>query len=77
MKSTKCEKNKVTEIKFPKLMICGDRKLIILATSKGMNGIEGTVVFRDATEPHPLGYYCDTWNSARFKDFLGTVTLSN
>ena len=77
MKSTFTIKTLPKVDKFPKLMINKTKKLIILATDKNFNGIQGIVVYRSADDPHHLGYYSETWNTVCFKDFLGTVTLSN
>jgi len=58
---------------FPKLLKGID--VVVLFTSERV----GTVVFREdkAFSGTPLGYWDDTWYSAQFSDFHGTVQLRN
>lgn len=78
---------KSEEIKFPCLMICKDKPLIIIATSYAndngkmkINMVKGTVVYSEKTDSlslhHEIGYH-STWWLPVFGKFDGKIELSN
>lgn len=72
MKSIVNQKEEVKEKGFPKLMISESSKNVVWFSKSEV----GVVVYSENIV-QPVGYtYCD-WNMDYFKDFNGTVTLSN
>jgi len=64
-------KSIVNQKEFPKLMQHVTCDLIVLFSSQE----HGTVMNLD--QDWEQGYYSRSWNMEKFKDFNGTVTLSN
>lgn len=56
---------------YPKIMIAEDGVIVLFLEDR-----VGFVV-GNPREFNPIGYYSDWWIMDRFKDFTGTVTLSN
>ena len=68
MKVTTTYTPSVEALDYPKLMICGDR-LIVLMISKGVGHmLQGS---------YELGYSANDWDMDCFEDYTGTVTLEN
>lgn len=63
---------------FPKLMIFEEEgeKTIILAFKQESGNIWGTVI-ESTNEDEKIGYHSQRWNSDKFKDFVGTVTIKS
>lgn len=74
MKSIVNQKEKVEEKEFPKLMIHKDGT-IILFTSINI----GTLLYNGGIpkSPYTVGIFKRDWIMYDFRDFNGTVTLSN
>lgn len=65
----------ITKTKFPRLLLGIETGVIIMALKqKSEMTVEGVVVGGNS---YPIGEYSDGWNLATFKDFMGSVTLSN
>lgn len=65
----------IEKTRFPRLLSGLETGVIIMALKqKTEMTVEGIVVGGNA---YPIGEYSDGWNLATFKDFMGSVTLSN
>jgi hypothetical protein len=65
------QEKEVKELGFPKLMVSKDGSCIILM----IRHQAGTVIV--GNNIHDTGYFCSVWASGDFKDYKGTITLSN
>ena len=76
MKSVITEESTTKDLPFPKLMQLHPRKhseAIVLMYNENGNG---NVVYSDYTTL-PVGMHQEKFNMSKFKDFQGTLTLSN
>lgn len=62
--------NEIKKSEYPKLMISGDDIVLFVKLE------EGTLV-SSIGRPEDVGEYSESWDMVVFKDFKGTVTLSN
>jgi hypothetical protein len=61
---------------FPKLMR-GSEGSIVLMDSQAFGEGSGMVIAVDADGCPPIGFYSSKWNMDNFKDFKGSIELSN
>lgn len=64
------EIEKAEEFYFPKLMMNRDTLIVLF-----YNSISGVVVQQNAN--YPIGYHSTTWDDTSFKDYLGSIALTN
>lgn len=59
---------------FPKLMqfISDSKEIVVFMIAEG----EGVVVYQYSTNIR-IGNYSNTWDMSQFKDFEGSITLTN
>lgn len=69
MKAVVNETDKKKE--YPKLMVDGNENIVLFTSSD-----EGTLISSKGC-PEDVGHYSELWVMSEFKDFNGTVTLSN
>lgn len=69
MKSIVNQKEEVKEKGFPKLMISGCGTVVLFTSNTYGSQVSNDDGF--------IGTYSSGWNMSAFKDFNGTVTLSN
>jgi hypothetical protein len=69
MKSTKCDKDTIVELPFPKMMINKVGDVVFMTSS-----CAGIVVYSGG---YGLGYTASNWNTSYLKDYSGTITLEN
>ena len=72
MKSIVNNDNKTPSKPFPKLMI-GEFHIVLFSSPNVGTCINSI----NPASPHRPGYHSYEWNSTAFKDFEGSVTLSN
>jgi hypothetical protein len=77
VKSTRKQRDDELVLPFPKLMISTHNGAIILATSKGLTSITGTIVDPGESDTYPTGYVSRDWAAKIFIDYYGSVTLTN
>lgn len=65
--------NNEAELPFPKLMICDEKRFVVLMVENKT----GVVIYAADTRSWKVGGRCSDWDMSRFKDFNGTVALSN
>lgn len=71
MKSIKYENEVLPEKKYPKLMISSNA--VVLFESHG----KGVAVHQITDGSHFVGHITNSWVMENFKDFNGTIELSN
>ena len=85
MKTKVTKQNKQTK-PFPKLMIDEDGDVFFMVLERNVSGeqlgqgvlIQATkVLIHDVSPLSRVGAYCEEWDLSLFKDFDGTVELSN
>lgn len=64
---------KTHERPFPKLMM-SDSGDVLLATSSFAGTIKGVLI---SSETEQIGFWSSSWLEYKFKDFDGSITLSN
>lgn len=69
MKTTIIPEETKKELPFPKLMIGNNEEIVFFIKPQ-----EGMVL---KNKNHFLGYYSAIWDMDKFKDFYGSITMSN
>ena len=72
MKTTVIPEETKKELPFPKLMIAEDGEIVLFSEEK-----VGVIVNTKINSFYQIGEYSDDWHMNSFKDFYGSITMSN